>query len=607
MQSILSYELRAARRALEGIPGVQLLEDWVWNARAGAWLLKLRLSAGLQQDAMIPAESDWFVLAASSYPRGMVKVLPANVGGIAHTFQHQAYNGIAGADVPWRSGALCLDTTVRVLHRHAYDTEPRTANERLRWHVDRALAWLRAAAHSSLAAPGDPFELPQFPVVTGDTPLVVFAEGTDSFAKWITIEERSGLVDLVEIKPNVYLTRRFRSGGGRVLVAPCWGQAITASSGAKLRGVWLRADNVPVLPPWQAPATWQELRSAFSAQGLSLDKLLKRAFFHIRDGKQHVALIGFPIPAVVGAAPVQMHWQALLLPVLSRGSASHRGFRPNDLGYWFNDRRMLLQDASISWAASDNWHAAELATRGRLSEPLVARTVAIIGVGALGSVVAELLMRAGVHNLILIDGDIFKVGNLGRHVLTLEDLLKPKASALARRLNHVSPHASVKAIDHHFPLVDPVHISQVQQADIVIDCTANDDLLHDLEKFAWDGTRMFASFSLGLRAQRLFCFTAADQVAFPRETFLEAVHPFLTEEWSMYAEQELPRDGVGCWHPVFPARFDDITLMAAQAVKWLEASIATPPEQPVLTVFKQHYEDDMFIGVRREQAEDLCV
>lgn len=75
----------------------------------------------------------------------------------------------------------------------------------------------------------------------------------------------------------------------------------------------------------------------------------------------------------------------------------------------------------------------------------------------------------------------------------------------------------------------------------------------------------------------------------------------------MYAEQELPREGIGCWHPVFPARFDDITMMATHAVKCLEAGVATPQEQPTLTVFKQQYEDGILVGVRREQVEELYV
>lgn len=33
----------------------------------------------------------------------------------------------------------------------------------------------------------------------------------------------------------------------------------------------------------------------------------------------------------------------------------------------------------------------------------------------------------------------------------------------------------------------------------------------------------------------------------------------------------MPWEGIGCWHPVFPARADDIALNAALAVKFIES------------------------------------
>ena len=52
---------------------------------------------------------------------------------------------------------------------------------------------------------------------------------------------------------------------------------------------------------------------------------------------------------------------------------------------------------------------------------LEASTVAILGCGALGSVAAELLARAGVGRLVLIDRDIVEWTNLQRQSLYIED------------------------------------------------------------------------------------------------------------------------------------------------------------------------------------------
>ena len=57
-------------------------------------------------------------------------------------------------------------------------------------------------------------------------------------------------------------------------------------------------------------------------------------------------------------------------------------------------------------------------------------SVAVVGLGALGSVSSELLARAGIGKLILIDRDVVELSNLQRQSLYGEsDVGKPKALA----------------------------------------------------------------------------------------------------------------------------------------------------------------------------------
>ena len=66
-------------------------------------------------------------------------------------------------------------------------------------------------------------------------------------------------------------------------------------------------------------------------------------------------------------------------------------------------------------------------------------SVAVIGCGALGTVAADLLARAGVGRLLLIDRDVVEATNLQRQVLFAEsDLGRPKAAAAAQRLASVN-------------------------------------------------------------------------------------------------------------------------------------------------------------------------
>ena len=66
-------------------------------------------------------------------------------------------------------------------------------------------------------------------------------------------------------------------------------------------------------------------------------------------------------------------------------------------------------------------------------------SVAIVGLGALGSVSAELLARTGIGKLILIDRDIVELSNLQRQSLyDEEDIGKPKAMAAKEKLKKIN-------------------------------------------------------------------------------------------------------------------------------------------------------------------------
>lgn len=72
-------------------------------------------------------------------------------------------------------------------------------------------------------------------------------------------------------------------------------------------------------------------------------------------------------------------------------------------------------------------------------ERLARAHAAIIGIGALGCVTADLLCRAGVGTLTLVDRDLVELTNLQRQTLYDEgDVGQPKAEAAARRLGRVN-------------------------------------------------------------------------------------------------------------------------------------------------------------------------
>ncbi len=119
------------------------------------------------------------------------------------------------------------------------------------------------------------------------------------------------------------------------------------------------------------------------------------------------------------------------------------------------------------------------AGQGRLGEA----TALVVGCGALGSAQAELLARAGVGTLRLVDRDVLELHNLQRQQLYDEDDVRarlPKAAAAARRLRRIN---SAIQIDEHVADVTPHTVLRlVEGADLLLDGTDNLDtryLLND--------------------------------------------------------------------------------------------------------------------------------
>jgi hypothetical protein len=179
----------------------------------------------------------------------------------------------------------------------------------------------------------------------------------------------------------------------------------------------------------------------------------------------------------------------------------------------------------------------------------------------------------------------------------MEELKTQKAASLAHWLNLASPHASVKYINAKFPALNELERSYIQQCEVILDCTGQDEVLHALEQFPWIDTKRFLSIAMGLHARRLFCFTAYG-TRFPHEAFSDALNPWLQKELEEYADEDLPREGIGCWHPIFPARADDVWMMAAIAVKYIESVLTGCPTEPTLSIFQQYFENGLFAGIR---------
>lgn len=100
---------------------------------------------------------------------------------------------------------------------------------------------------------------------------------------------------------------------------------------------------------------------------------------------------------------------------------------------------------------------------------LATKTVAVFGIGGVGSYAAEALVRAGVGHLIFIDKDEVDITNLNRQLVAdLTTVGKNKAEIMVERAHRVNPDCDAKAYPVFYRPGDEEFIQNLH-ADYIID------------------------------------------------------------------------------------------------------------------------------------------
>jgi len=594
--------LSMAQMSLETVEGLTLLQTFRWIEQEQKWIIRFRISLPeLDTDCSLSA-SDWYLTADESYPLGDIDIYPAKENGITDTYPHQSYNSEGDPNVPWRTGKICTNTQAKIIGRHGYDVEPYMGEERLLWHCKRTIEWIRCASKGELILPGEPFELPLIPPSHKHSDTFIFSEGALDILPWSNSHPLFGRARCFNLrtKENKWFLDMLMGLKNEDLHHVSWGQYVTRFREKTWDGIWLRIPEVPAVKPYRFPETWSELRQKLSELGVSIREVLNSTLRYLRDGKIHFLLIGFPIPANWKGLNASMHWIAIALPVLSRNKQYLKGFRPNEKGYFENDMQTIFKgNEKIVYIPTENWHHDQIQNRGRFREGLRASRIAVIGCGALGAPIAEMLVRGGVNKITLFDDDSVEIGNLTRHTLALNDIGESKAAQLAQRLNSLNPNADVAYNISKVAFTNTDTSNRLLDHDIILDCTGNDDLLHVIASIKFPHLVHFFSLSIGFRAKRMFFFHAI-KVSFPIDYYLMEMSAWLELEQDEFKGEAFPRENLGCYHPVFPARCDDMWLWGSVAVKAISRGIDAPqPSEPILHVYEQNEEEDGLVSIHR--------
>ena len=119
--------------------------------------------------------------------------------------------------------------------------------------------------------------------------------------------------------------------------------------------------------------------------------------------------------------------------------------------YWMSRTQLMLGDAAV--------------------EKLMQKTVLIIGLGGVGGICAEMIARAGIGKITIVDNDTIDASNINRQIPALHSTIKKsKAKVLAARLLDINPNLNLEVQELYIKEEITSDLLQSTQWDYVVDC-----------------------------------------------------------------------------------------------------------------------------------------
>ena len=113
----------------------------------------------------------------------------------------------------------------------------------------------------------------------------------------------------------------------------------------------------------------------------------------------------------------------------------------------------------------------ELLVKEEGIERLQNANILIVGLGGVGSFAAEFLVRSGIGNLTIVDGDTVDITNINRQLPALNSTIgKNKTDVVAERILDINPKINLKKI---YEFLEPERMEEIltqEKFDYVLDC-----------------------------------------------------------------------------------------------------------------------------------------
>lgn len=321
--------------------------------------------------------------------------------------------------------------------------------------------------------------------------------------------------------------------------------------GNKNIGLFVFLDMPPVIKKKFIISNWEDI-----------EDLVTQDFFKFLYGvqKNNQKIRGNPIPILIGykISELEIHWQAAILEI---GKFPIETFKEHQI--W----KGRFVDEDIIWSVTRNCSYDYFFGRGKLADKITKSKILIIGVGAIGSIVATTLTRSGCTNIDIVDFDIKEPENVCRSEYSFLTGLSNKVNELSNELISISPFVEIGILDSrelHFYSKTLQSLNAAKSKleerlacyDFIIDCSTDNDLLYILNQL---DLNHLISMSITNNAKDLVCSVE------PKS------YDWVMNQFENVLENDLEdiHNPTGCWSPTFKASYNDINTLVQFAIKHL--------------------------------------
>ncbi|QNS41702.1 ThiF family adenylyltransferase [Chryseobacterium manosquense] len=279
---------------------------------------------------------------------------------------------------------------------------------------------------------------------------------------------------------------------------------------------------------------------------------------------------GKTLPLFVGynISETEIHWQAIILEI---GNFPFYGEKINK--QWFTK---IKDGSQIHWAMTRNCSYKYFFGRGKLSDRITESKMLIIGIGAIGSIVAKTLVRCGCRKLDFIEYDVKEPENVCRSEYSFFTGITNKTNDLVNELCLISPYYEIPKGGYEFSEMFDIVIKSylndrqtkneiekiINEYDIIFDCSADNDLLYVLSQLNINSTLL--NLSISNHAKHLVCATEHNRYEFITSQFGGNILKFDVDDL---------HNPTGCWSPTFKASYNDINVLVQTAIKQINLTL----------------------------------